>query len=99
MVKVIRLSIARTPDGNGLALPSYASRYHVGLNLQAAIPSALRLEAGDRVYIPCGFAIGVPDGYCGYVVSHPDIAKNLGVICVNTDVIYRVKYDYKCYLL
>ena len=80
MTKVLTLSIARTADGNGLQLPSYSSPYHVGLNLQAAIPAAIRLEPGDRVYVPTGFAIGIPDGYCGFVVSQPVLAKEQGLI-------------------
>ncbi|MBQ4488425.1 MAG: DUF2846 domain-containing protein, partial [Ruminobacter sp.] len=67
---------ARTADGIGLELPSYTSRYHAGLNLQAALPSALRVEPGERVYVPCGFEIGIPDGFCGQVVSEPQVARD-----------------------
>jgi len=77
------LYIARTADGNGLPLPSYSSEYHVGLNLQAAIPSAVRLEPGDRAYMSCGFAIGVPQGYVGMVVSQPLLAKDQGLIVLD----------------
>lgn len=83
MTKILTLSIARTADGNGLPLPTYSSKYHVGLNLQAAVPSALRLEPGDRAYVPTGFAIGVPAGYCGYVVSQPALAKEKGLIVLD----------------
>ena len=83
MTKVLTLSIARTADGNNLPLPSYSSQYHVGLNLQAAVPAALRLEPGDRAYVPAGFAIGIPDGYCGFVVSQPQIAKEQGLIVLD----------------
>ena len=77
------LYIMRTADGIGLGLPSYASRYHVGLNLQAAVASAVRLEPGDRIHVPCGFAVGVPDGYCGQVVSLPKVAKELGLVVLD----------------
>ena len=80
---VLTLHIARTADGIGLELPSYVSRYHVGLNLQAALASAVRLEPGDRVYVPCGFAVGVPDGYCGQVVSLPRVARELGLVVLD----------------
>jgi len=83
MTKVLTLSIARTADGNNLPLPSYSSKYHMGLNLQAAVPTALRLEPGDRAYVPTGFAIGIPDGYCGLVVSQPQIAKEQGLIVLD----------------
>ena len=83
MTKVLTLSIARTADGNSLPLPSYSSQYHMGLNLQAAVPAALRLEPGDRAYVPTGFAIGIPDGYCGFVVSQPQMAKEQGLIVLD----------------
>lgn len=80
MTKVLTLSIARTADGIGLPLPSYTSQYHMGLNLQVATAAAIRLGAGDRVYVPTGFAVGIPDGYCGFVVSLPDFAHAHGVV-------------------
>jgi len=78
--KIPTLYIARTADGIGLPLPSYTSRYHVGLNLQAAIPTAMRLEPGERVFIPSGFEIGIPDGYCGQVVSSSHLAQTQGLV-------------------
>ena len=80
MSKILTLSIARTADGIGLPLPSYTSKYHVGLNLQVAAASAIRLEPGDRVYVPTGFAIGVPYGYCGFVTSLPSLAHEHGIV-------------------
>lgn len=80
MTKVLTLSIARTADGIGLPLPSYTSKYHMGLNLQVAAATAIRLGPGDRVYVPTGFAIGVPVGYCGFVVSLASLAHAHGVV-------------------
>jgi len=76
-----KLQILRTADGHGLPLPVYDSRYHMGLQLQAAIPDVLKLEVGERVYIPVGFSIGIPDSFCGLIVSLPDLVKEKGV-CV-----------------
>lgn len=75
-----KLYIARTPDGSDFPLPSYASKYHVGLNLMAAIGGPVKINPGERVRIPVGFAIGIPQGFCGQVVSHPDIAEKSGII-------------------
>ena len=83
MTKILTLSIARTADGNNLPLPTYSSSHHAGLNLQIAVPSGLRLEPGDRAYVPVGFAIGIPTGYCGLVVSQPALAKEQGLIVLD----------------
>ena len=83
MTQIIHVSIARTADGKDFPLPSYESKYHVGLSLKAALPMAVRLDPGDRVFVPTGFAIGIPDGYCGLAVSFPELADKQGVIVLD----------------
>ncbi|MBQ3695688.1 MAG: dUTP diphosphatase [Alphaproteobacteria bacterium] len=83
MAQVLKVSIARTADGNGLPLPTYSSQYHAGLNLQAAVPAALRLEPGDRAYVPAGIAVGIPDGYCGFIISQPVLAREKGLVVLD----------------
>ena len=78
-----KLHILKTADGHGLPLPSYESKNHSGLRLQAAIPNVLKLETGDRVYIPVGFAIGIPNGFCGLVVSLPSLVKEKGLLVMS----------------
>lgn len=77
------LYIVRTPDGLDFPLPSYTSRYHMALNLQAGIASSIKLSPGERVYVPVGFAIGIPDGFCGQIVSIPSLAKEAGIIVLD----------------
>lgn len=74
------LYICRTSDGEGLPLPSYESRDHIALTLQAAISAPVRLQAGERAYVPVGFAIGIPNGYCGQLVSLPKLARKEGIV-------------------
>ncbi|MBO7483879.1 MAG: dUTP diphosphatase [Alphaproteobacteria bacterium] len=74
------LYISRTPDGEGLPLPSYESKNHIALTLQAAISIPVRLKAGERAYVPVGFAIGIPNGFCGQVVSLPKLARADGIV-------------------
>ena len=74
------LYICRTSDGEGLPLPSYESKDHIALTLQAAISAPIRLKAGERAFVPVGFAIGIPNGYCGQVVSVPKLARKEGIV-------------------
>ncbi|MGN0919152.1 MAG: dUTP diphosphatase [Alphaproteobacteria bacterium] len=74
------LYICRTSDGEGLPLPSYESPDHIALTLQAAISAPIRLKAGERAYVPVGFAIGIPNGYCAQVVSLPELARREGIV-------------------
>ena len=80
---VPRLYISRTPDGQDLPLPSYTSPHHVGLNLQAAVSAPIRLNPMERAYIPVGFSIGIPDGYCGQIVSVPALAHTEGLVVLD----------------
>ncbi len=75
-----KLYITRTPDGVDLPLPRYASKYHCGLQLMAAIPAPIKLEPGERAYLPTGFMIGIPTGFCGLITSLPEQAKELGIV-------------------
>ena len=77
------LYISRTADGAGLPLPSYSSRHHIALNLQAAVATPVRLNKDERAFIPVGFTIGIPDGYCGQVVSLPTLAREQGVVVLD----------------
>lgn len=79
-----KLYISRTPDGVDFPLPTYASKHHVGLELLAAIPTVLKLEPSERVYIPIGFCIGIPQGFCGQIVSLPDVAKETGLVVLSS---------------
>ena len=74
------LYICRTSDGEGLPLPSYESKNHIALTLQAAISAPIRLKTGERAFVPVGFAIGIPNGYCGQVVSVPQLARKEGIV-------------------
>ena len=74
------LYICRTSDGEGLPLPSYESKDHIALTLQAAISAPIRLKLGERANVPVGFAIGIPDGFCGQIVSFPNLARKEGIV-------------------
>lgn len=83
----LKLHISRTPDGHGFSLPMYESPNHMGLRLQAAISGSLKLEAGERVYIPIGFAIGIPKGVCGQIVSSTIAAKEKGIVVIAPQIL------------
>lgn len=80
---VPKLYIRRTADGADFELPTYESKNHMALNLCAAVSAPIKLNPGERIYVPVGFAIGVPNGYCGQIVSCPLLAKNSGIIVLD----------------
>lgn len=78
-----RIHIVRTSDGVDFPLPSYTSKHHVGLNLMAGIGGPVKVNPGERLYVPTGFAIALPDGLCGQVVSNTQLALEHGIIVLD----------------
>jgi dUTP pyrophosphatase len=63
----------------GLALPRYAHEGDAGLDLLAA--ENVTLQPGERAAVPTGIAIGIPEGYAGFVLprSGRALKEGLGV--------------------
>ncbi len=78
-----KIHIVRTADGADFPLPSYTSKHHVGLNLLAAISAPIKIGPRERVQIPVGFAIALPDGLCGQIVSNREMAFAHGIIVLD----------------
>ena len=47
------------------ALPEYISTGAAGMDLPAAVPDPVVLEAGGFHVVPCGFAMAIPAGFEG----------------------------------
>lgn len=77
---VPNIHIIRTADGADFPLPSYTSKHHVGLNLMAAISAPVKIGPKERAHIPVGFAIAIPDGLCGQIVSNREMSTENGII-------------------
>lgn len=78
-----KIHIVRTADGADFPLPSYTSRHHLGLNLMAAIAGPIKIGPRERVRVPIGFAIAIPDGLCGQIVSNRELAETSGIIVLD----------------
>ncbi|MBR6675073.1 MAG: dUTP diphosphatase [Alphaproteobacteria bacterium] len=78
-----KIHIVRTADGMDFPLPAYTSKHHVGLNLMAAVSAPVKIGPRERVRVPTGFAVALPDGLCGQIVSNRDMALKNGIIVVD----------------
>lgn len=81
----MRLSLQRLAHAEGLPLPSYQTKYSAGLDLCAAIPEEppLRLLPGERLSVPTGLIIAVPEGYEGQVRARSGRALREGLAVLN----------------
>jgi len=65
-----------------LPLPSYAHDGDAGLDLYAA--ASVDIPPGQRLLIPTGVAVGIPEGYAGFVQPRSGLALRSGLSLVNT---------------
>lgn len=77
-----RPRIAITVLREGIGVPRYARDGDAGCDLQTAVP--VRLEPGERMLVPTGVAIALPDGYAGFVHPRSGLAARHGLTIVNT---------------
>ncbi|MGL5826874.1 MAG: dUTP diphosphatase [Nocardioides sp.] len=77
-----RLEVLLTRIDPELPLPTYAHPGDAGADLVSAVD--VRLEPGDRVLVPTGVAVAVPDGFAAFVHPRSGLAARHGVSVVNT---------------
>ncbi|MEI9940281.1 MAG: dUTP diphosphatase [Pseudomonadota bacterium] len=65
-------------------LPAYQTERAAGLDLSAAVAAPLRIEPGQRVLVPTGLALAIPDGYEGQVRPRSGLALKHGISIVNS---------------
>lgn len=65
-------------------VPQYMTDHAAGLDLCAALDSALTLAPGCRLMVPTGLAMAIPEGYEGQVRPRSGLALKQGVTLVNS---------------
>jgi dUTP pyrophosphatase len=66
----------------GLPAPRYQHPGDAGLDLPSRIECVL--QPGERVMVPTGIAVAIPEGYCGFVMIRSGLAARHGIACVNS---------------
>jgi dUTP pyrophosphatase len=66
----------------GLPLPVYAHPGDAGADLYTAVDAVV--EPGERVLLPTGFALALPEGYAAFVYPRSGLAARYGVGLVNS---------------
>ena len=71
------------PHGEGLELPAYATPGAAGCDLRAAVTEPLTVAPGQRVLVPTGIALEIPDGFEGQVRMRSGLAIRNGLALLN----------------
>lgn len=69
---------------HGAKIPQYATRGSAGADLHAFIGSPILLKPMERVAIPTGLKIDLPEGYEAQVRPRSGLALKKGLTCLNS---------------
>lgn len=79
----MNIAFRRLPGGAGLPLPAYQTEGSAGMDLHAAIETDCAIAPGARQFLPCGFALAIPQGHEGQVRSRSGLALKHGISVLN----------------
>lgn len=82
-MNVMKLRLRRLATARDLPLPSAASPGSSGFDLRAALPEAAVLDPGDRLLVPTGLVLEIPEGWEGQVRPRSGLALRHGIGVVN----------------
>ncbi|NCO03432.1 MAG: dUTP diphosphatase [Alphaproteobacteria bacterium] len=80
----IQISLKPMDHAVGLNLPTYATDQSAGMDLTAALEEAIELGPMQRMLIPTGLAIALPDGYEAQIRPRSGLALKHGITVLNT---------------
>lgn len=86
MITNVPIRIRRLPHGQDLPLPEYQTPAAAGLDLLAAIDHRphLVVPPGERVLVPTGLSIELPEGFEAQVRPRSGLALRHGVTVLNS---------------
>ncbi len=81
---MVKIKIKRLDHSIGLPLPEYSTADSAGMDLRCAFEKDHILRPFERVAVPTGFIIEIPEGYEGQVRTRSGLALKNGIMCLNS---------------
>ena len=69
---------------NSFSIPEYETHNSAGLDLSAAIENEIVLKPLERILIPTGFSIALPDGHEAQIRPRSGLALKNGITVLNS---------------
>ncbi len=69
---------------SGNPLPAYATSGSSGMDIRASLQTPLTIQPQERVLVPTGLFIELPDGYEVQIRPRSGLAIKQGITCLNT---------------
>jgi dUTP pyrophosphatase len=74
----------KLPHAADLPLPSYESKAAAGMDLRAALEDPVSITPGERVLVPTGLQMALPEGYEAQIRPRSGLAYKHGITMLNT---------------
>lgn len=79
-----KVLIKKLEHASDLPLPNYESLAAAGMDLRAAMESPMIIKPGERVMIPTGLQMALPEGYEAQIRPRSGLAIRNGITMLNT---------------
>lgn len=80
----VKISLTPMEHAIGLKLPTYATEQSAGMDLTAALEEDVEIDSGERMLIPTGLSIALPEGYEAQVRPRSGLALKHGITVLNS---------------
>jgi len=80
----IKVLVKTLPHFEGLSLPQYQTEGASGIDLLAACPESMTIQPGDRVLVPTGIVISLPENFEAQIRPRSGLAIKHGITLLNT---------------
>ena len=80
----VQVKVRRTGSSSDLPLPRYMTSHSAGMDLHADLENDILLRPGERILVPTGISIALPDGYEAQIRPRSGLALKHGIALVNS---------------
>ncbi|MGL9726186.1 MAG: dUTP diphosphatase [Wolbachia sp.] len=80
----IKVEIKKLSHSEGLPLPCYATMQSAGMDLYAALNNSIIINSLERLLIPTGIVIAIPNGFEGQIRPRSGLAVKHGITILNS---------------
>ena len=84
MASSIQVRCLREPGCEDIPLPAYETEHAAGMDLRAAVTAPVTIAPGERMVVPTGLRIALPEGYEAQIRPRSGLAAKHGISMVNT---------------
>ncbi len=79
-----QIRFKKLPHAEDLPLPGYESASAAGMDIRAALDEPITLKPGERILIPTGLQMALPDGYEAQIRPRSGLAIRNGITMLNS---------------